>query len=61
MNLQILMKEWGEEWEQEALIAERWVRLKKWKAVLDTLNRSHEAEEAKKEQEATLWDLMWKL
>jgi hypothetical protein len=25
------------------------------------MNRSQEAEEAKKEQEASLWDLMWKL
>ena len=63
MNLQILMEwgEWEEEWEKEALLAERQVRLKKWNAVLETLNRSHEAEEAKKEQEATLGDLMWKL
>ena len=63
MNLQILMNWDGEdaEWEKEALIAERQVRLKKWNAVLDTLNRTAEAEEAKKEQEATLGDLMWKL
>ena len=63
MNLQILMEwgEWEEEWEKEALLAERQVRLKKWNAVLETLNRSQEAEEAKKEQEATLGDLMWKL
>jgi hypothetical protein len=25
------------------------------------MNRSQEAEAAKKEQEASLWDLMWKL
>ncbi len=63
MNLQILMNEENEEWEseKEALISEREVRLKKWNAVLDTLNRSQEAEAAKKEQEAKLWDLMWKL
>ncbi len=61
MNLQILMNEEEEEWEKEALISERQVRLKKWNAVLDTLNRSQEAEAAKKEQEATLGDLMWKL
>lgn len=61
MNLQILMNEEGEEWEKEALITERQVRLKKWNAILDTLNRAQEAENAKKEQEATLWDLMWKL
>ena len=59
MNLQILMNE--EDDEKEALISEREVRLKKWNAVLDTLNRSQEAEAAKKEQEATLGDLMWKL
>lgn len=64
MNLQILMNEdesedW--EWEKEALISERQVRLKKWNAVLDTLNRSKEAEDAKRDQEAALWDLMWKL
>lgn len=61
MNLQILMSEEEEEWEKEALISERQVRLKKWNAVLDTLNRSQEAEAAKREQEASLWDLMWKL
>lgn len=63
MNLQILMNEGEQEWEseKEALISEREVRLKKWHAVLDTLNRSQEAEAAKREQEATLWDLMWKL
>lgn len=62
MNLQILMNE-EEDWdsEKEALISEREVRLKKWNAVLDTLNRSQEAEAAKKDQEAALWDLMWKL
>ena len=61
MNLQILMNEEEEDWEKEALISERQVRLKKRNAVIDTLNRSQEAEAAKKEQEATLWDLMWKL
>lgn len=59
MNLQSLMQE--DEEEKNALLAEREMRLKKWNAVLDTLNRSQEAENAKKEQEATLWDLMWKL
>jgi len=63
MNLQILMSEKDEEWEseEEALLSERQVRLKKWNAILDTLNRSQEAEAAKKEQEATLGDLMWRL
>ena len=63
MNLQILMNEESEDGENEkdALLSEREVRLKKWNAVLDTLNRWKEAEAAKKEQEATLGDLMWKL
>ncbi len=63
MNLQILMSEEDSEWEseQEALISERQVRLKKWNAVIDTMNRSQEAEAAKKDQEAALGDLMWKL
>ena len=61
MNLQILMNEEEGEGEKEALMSERQVRLKKWNAVLDTLNRSQEAEAAKKEQEETLGDLMWKL
>jgi hypothetical protein len=61
MNLQILMYEEDEENEDEALISERQVWLKKWDAVLDTLNRSHAAESAKKDHEAALWDLMWKL
>jgi hypothetical protein len=61
MNLQILMNEEEEEWDKEALLSERQVRIKKWNAVLDTLNRWREAEAAKKEQEATLGDLMWKL
>ena len=63
MNLQILMNEESEdgESEKEALLSERQVRLKKWDAVLDTMNRWKEAEAAKKEQEATLGDLMWKL
>ena len=61
MNLQILMNDKEEWWERDALISERQVRVKKWNAVLDTLTRWEEAEAAKKEQEATLWDLMWKL
>ena len=61
MNLQILMNEEDEDNEKEALISERQVRLKKWNAVLDTLNRWKEAEAAKKDQEAALGDLMWKL
>lgn len=59
MNLHILLNEDPEE--KDALLAERQMRLKKWNAVLDTLNRFDEAEKAKKEQEASLWDLMWRL
>ena len=63
MNLQILMNEENEDWEseKEALISERHMRIKKWAAVLDTMNRWAEADAAKKEQEAWLWDLMWQL
>ena len=61
MNLQILMNEDDEEWEKDALLSEREVRLKKWNAVIETMNRWKEAEAAKKEQEATLGDLMWQL
>lgn len=61
MNLQILMNDEEWEWEKDALLSERQVRIKKWNAVLDTLSRWEEAEAAKKEQEASLWDLMWKL
>ncbi len=61
MNLQILMNEEGEQSEKEALNSEREVRVKKWNAVLDTMNRAQEAESAKKDQESALWDLMWKL
>lgn len=59
MNLQILMKD--EEEDKEALLVERDVRLKKWAAVLDTMNRSQEALEAKRDQEEALGDLMWRL
>jgi len=61
MNLQILMNDEEKESEKDALTAERQIRLKKWTAVLDTLNRLQEADIAKKEQENTLWDLLWKL
>ena len=61
MNLQILMNDEEWKWEKDALLSEREIRIKKWNAVLDTLTRWEEADAAKKEQEATLWDLMWKL
>ena len=48
------MNDKDEESEKEALTSERQIRLKKRTAVLDTLNRSQEADVAKKEQEATL-------
>ena len=54
MNLQILMNDEEKESEKDALTAERQIRLKKWTAVLDTLNRLQEADIAKKEQENTL-------
>ena len=54
MNLQILMNEEGEQSEKEALNSEREIRIKKWTAVLDTMNRSQEAESAKKDQESAL-------
>lgn len=59
MNLLILMHE--DEESKEWLVAEREMKLKKWNAVLDTLWRAEEAASAKKEQEASLSDLMWKL
>lgn len=59
MNLHVLLNEDLEE--KDALLSERNMRLKKWTAVLDTMNRTEEAEQAKKEQEASLWDLMWRL
>lgn len=59
INLQILKKE--DESESGAIDQEREMRLKKWKAVLDTLDRAHLVEEAKKDQGSQLEDLMGKL
>ena len=56
MNLQILKKE--DESESGAIDQERVMRQKKWKAVLDTLDRAHLAEEAKKDQGEQLENLM---
>lgn len=59
MNLHALMSE--DEKEKTAIQAEREMRLKKWEAVLNTLDRDKEAEKAKKDQESKLDDLMGKL
>jgi HD superfamily phosphohydrolase len=59
MNLHALMSE--DEKEKTAIQAEREMRLKKWEAVLDTLDRGKEADKAKKDQASKLDDLMGKL
>ncbi|MDR0649968.1 MAG: hypothetical protein LBG59_00740 [Candidatus Peribacteria bacterium] len=52
INLHILMHE--NEEEKNALTAEREMRLKKWNAVLQTLDRAEQAAAAHKEQEEKL-------
>ena len=59
INLEILRQ--GSEDEKNAIEQERLMRQKRRQAILDTLWMAQEAEEAKKQQEATLGDLMWKL
>ena len=59
INLHILMHE--DEEEKTALTAEREMRLKKWNAVLETLDRAEQAAEAHKQQEEKLGDLMGQL
>jgi hypothetical protein len=59
INLHILMHE--DEEEKSALTQEREMRLKKWNAVLETLDRSEQAAVAQKEQEEKLGDLMGQL
>lgn len=59
MNLHALRKE--EENEQVAIDGERESRLKRWKAVLDTMDKEELAQKAKQEQESKLWDLMGQL
>lgn len=58
LNLHILR---GEDQEEGAIDAEREMRLKKWKAVLDTLDRAQLAEETKASQEEMLGDLLGQL
>jgi len=59
LNLQILKEE--DENENNAIEQERTMRLKRRKAILDTMGMAAQAEEAKIEQEKNLDDLMWKL
>jgi hypothetical protein len=59
INLHILMHE--DEEEKKALTAEREMRIKKWNAVLETMDRAEKAAAAHKEQEEKLGDLMGQL
>ena len=59
INLEIL-RQWSED-EKNAIEQERVMRQKRRQAIIDTLWMAQEAEEAKKQQETTLGDLMWKL
>lgn len=59
MNLHALKAE--DENEKNAIDQERFMRINRWKAVLDTIDREALTKDSKKEQEAKLWDLMWKL
>ncbi len=59
MNLHALKAE--DENEKNAIDQERSMRINRWKAVLDTIDREVLSKDAKKEQENKLWDLMWKL
>lgn len=59
MNLHALKAE--DENEKNAIDQERWMRINRWKAVLDTIDREALTKDAKKEQEGKLGDLMGKL
>ncbi len=59
MNLHSLKAE--DENEKNAIDQEREMRIKRWKAVMDTADREELAGKAKKEQESKLGDLMGKL
>lgn len=59
MNLHALKAE--DENEKNAIDAERELRITRWKAVIDTIDKEELWKQAKKEQESKLWDLMWKL
>jgi hypothetical protein len=50
-----------DETEKAALTSERKMRIKKWDAVMETLDRKEKAAEAHKEQEEKLGDLMGQL
>ena len=58
LNLHILK---AEDEDQGAIDAQREVRLKKWGAILDTMDRVQLAEEVKASQEEMLGDLMGQL
>lgn len=58
LNMHILR---GEAEEESAIDAERETRLKKWQAVVDTMDRVNLAQETKASQEAMLGDLLGKL
>lgn len=60
MNLQVLTKEWTQE-DVNAIMGQREYRVKRRKAMLETLGREKEAEQAKVEQESKLGDLMSQL
>jgi hypothetical protein len=59
MNLHALKAE--DENEKNAIEQEREMRIKRWKAVQETIDREEVAGKAKKEQEGKLGDLMGKL
>jgi hypothetical protein len=59
MNLHALKAE--DENEKNAIDSERDLRTKRWKAVLDTMDKEEVAKKTKKEQESKLGDLMGKL
>ncbi|MCF7834956.1 hypothetical protein K9M48_02775 [Candidatus Gracilibacteria bacterium] len=59
MNLHALKME--DENEKNAIDQERSMRINRWKAVLDTIDREEVSKEAKKDQENKLGDLMGKL
>ncbi|PID34850.1 MAG: hypothetical protein CR971_01120 [candidate division SR1 bacterium] len=59
INLHILKSE--SEQEKNAIDQEREMRIKRWKAVLDTMDNEELKQETKKEQEDQLGDLMGQL
>ena len=59
MNLHALKAE--DENEKNAIDSERDLRIKRWKAVLDTMDKDELSKQTKKEQESKLGDLMGKL